>query len=158
ADGPAGGDRNLIEVLPGDISAGPHRAHFFLRHPDLAADRVAWALHLLLDDFAGAADRGAGARVVDDAAGQAAATSHDRAGDVLHHVLPVSRADLHLALGVNRLPRAGLVADHPRLRDGLVRRYRDLPAVLFVNRPLRAVANRDLVGLVFGAVGRVRHA
>src|SRR5262249_8718542 len=65
ADRAASGDRNLVEMFLGDIVTGPHRAHFFLRHPDLAADRPVRALHLLRNDFARATNRGAGARVVD---------------------------------------------------------------------------------------------
>src|SRR5207248_8417649 len=69
-------------------------AALLARHPHLLADGVAGALHLLLDDRAGAVLRGARARVEHARARQPHALGHDRAGDVLGHRLAPAGAHL----------------------------------------------------------------
>src|SRR5207253_7214019 len=88
-----------VAVLAPDVMAAADGAAFLPRHPDLLADPVARALHLLLHDRAGAVVRLARAGVVGPAAGQAAALGHDRAGAVVALRLPLDRAHGLLPFG-----------------------------------------------------------
>src|SRR5205823_11264294 len=74
---------SLHDALPicvrlADVMALLNRPNLLPRHPDALAAVVAGALHLLLDDRAGAVVGRAGARVEGAGAGQPLAARHDR--------------------------------------------------------------------------------